>query len=72
MLTLTVEEIESALWKKIRTHMEERRALHMGKNNTSLPIAETEKLRGRTAECDYILGLDKPVPEFEPEDSALE
>ena len=62
---ITEHDRNSSLFVKIRENFEERRALLMEKNNHSMPYEATEKLRGRIAECDYILSLGKPRPETE-------
>jgi hypothetical protein len=68
----TEHDRNSSLFVKIRQNMEERKALHMEKNNHSMSLEATEKLRGRIAECDFILSLGKPLPETESVDPDTE
>lgn len=67
-MRLTEDDAHTAVWKNLREYYEGRRQLLMEKNNTSKSTEETEKLRGRIAECDHILSLDKPSPEIESDD----
>lgn len=57
---LTGSEIHSALWKKIKEHLEERIALNRKKNDGDLTPERTAKVRGRIAEDFYVLGLGQP------------
>lgn len=60
-LRLTATERESALWKKILAHLDERVYTHRVKNdNRTLTDIETAGLRGKIAECKYWQGLNKP------------
>lgn len=58
----------TAVWMKLEKLLTKRRQLHMEKNNHSISTDDTEKLRGRIAECDYILNLGKSGPEIESHD----
>lgn len=65
---LRLEEFErnSALWKKIRAHFEHRLQRHRARNDASKSVEETEKLRGRIAECKYILSLGDATESNDP------
>lgn len=53
----------SPAWLKLRAHLEERVAMHRRKNDNTMTPEATEKLRGRIAEANYVLGLERPAPE---------
>ena len=62
---LSQDDVHSATWKKIKTHCEQRLQLLRAKNDASLPIDKTEKLRGRIAEIKNLMALDQPAPLME-------
>lgn len=68
MKVLNDHEASSAVWMKIREHLEERLALLRAKNDDSKPVDETEKLRGRIREVKYLLSLDRQDLETESDD----
>lgn len=59
-----IEEHErySAVWVKLKEHIEDRLDLHRKKNDADLSSDETARLRGRIAELKYLLDLDNPGP----------
>jgi len=65
---LTDIEKQTAVWKKITEHLEERLADLRAQNDTSKSAGDTEKLRGRIAEVKHLLGLDSKGPETESND----
>ncbi len=56
---LTHEERTSALWKKLRDHLEKRLDAHRKENDGNLDERKTARLRGRIAEAKYLLSLDQ-------------
>lgn len=54
---------QSALWKKLRKHVEERLAAMRARNDSNKDETETARLRGRIAECKRLLSLDKSTAE---------
>ena len=62
-------ERQSAIWRKIKAHLEARLVLMRERNDRSQGEAKTERLRGRIAEIKYIVALDKPAPHAEADDS---
>jgi hypothetical protein len=65
---LTEMEKQSALWKKLKAHMQARVDRHRASNDTSKSVEKTEKLRGRIAEAKYFLTFDTPAPGVDVED----
>lgn len=60
---LTAGEAHSALWKRLKEHMEERLAAHRAKNDaTALDPIQTAAVRGAIKELKVLLGMDKPEP----------
>lgn len=59
---LTEQERGSALWQRLKAHIESRLESHRRKNDNDAPDEKTAKLRGRIAECKILLALDKPIP----------
>lgn len=61
-------ERQSALWKRLKAHLESRLAKKRVQNdNAKLGEVQTARQRGRIAEIKYLLALDKPAPEREAE-----
>ena len=58
-MTLTAAEKQSALWIKIRDHMNERLDTHRRKNDGDLEPIPTARLRGRIAEIQVLLAMEK-------------
>lgn len=56
---LTKTEQDSALWKKIKAHYEERLTNLRRKNDNDSSIEITSKIRGRIAECRCLLALSE-------------
>lgn len=54
-LKLTLDEIQSPLWLKLRAYLEDRRDDHRMRNDAALGEVETAKIRGRIAEIKEIL-----------------
>lgn len=65
---LSEMERQSALWKKLKAHMQARVERHRASNDTSKSVEKTEKLRGRIAEAKYFLTFDTPAPGVDVED----
>ena len=62
-LLIEPHEAQTALWKKVKKHLESRLDIHRRKNdNKSLDAVETALLRGRIAELKILLDLDTPKP----------
>ena len=66
---LTPLEAQSAVWKKIKAHVEARLAKQRERNDRSQPIEKTEYLRGAIAELKYLAALDQPAPQTEADDA---
>lgn len=64
-ITITEDEKESKLWKKLKEHIETRLDLLRKKNDGNLDEFETARLRGRISELKSFFALDKEVPEIE-------
>lgn len=62
---LTEMERQSALWKKLKAHAEERIARHRRANDGDKDMEATSKLRGRIQEARYFAALDEPAPQME-------
>jgi hypothetical protein len=60
---LLPHEIDSALWKKIAAHLEERLQSYHKQNASLLSIEQTNLLRGQIKECSRMLDLGKKSPE---------
>lgn len=54
---LNASDRESPLWRALSGHLSERRDMLRAKNDASQPIEQTEKLRGRIEELNYVLDL---------------
>lgn len=50
-------DLETALWKKIETHLKDRLQVYRAKNDGNLTLEETAKLRGRIQEVKSLLDL---------------
>jgi GTP1/Obg family GTP-binding protein len=59
---LNEAESQTALWQKIKKHLEQRLETARNKNDGDLNEVETAKLRGRITELKSFLALDKPPP----------
>lgn len=64
-LLLSAEERRSSLWLKLMAHWTERLEFTRKQNEGDLPEAQTAKLRGRIAELNACLGLDKDKPKID-------
>lgn len=58
---LTAQEKDSALWKKLKAHFEERLDVLRIQNDGDKSAEETAKLRGKIAFAKELLGLDAPA-----------
>ena len=67
MKFFTEADLQSATWRKLKKHFEERLADYRVANDNTLSDLETVKLRGRIAELKYMLDLAKPDPEIPAE-----
>ena len=56
---LSKAEKESALWKKLEKHFEERLEVLRKQNDSDMSIEETARQRGKIALCKEILGLGR-------------
>jgi len=63
-MKLTHEEIASATWSRIRTHLTEHLADLRAKNDANLSPEETARMRGRIFEIKQFLALEQPAPEL--------
>lgn len=61
-LKLTAAEAHSAVWKRLKEHMEERLSAHRAKNDGPLDPIQTATVRGQVKELKVLLGMDKPEP----------
>lgn len=61
-MTLSNEERQSALWLKLRAHLEDRLEALRFQNDGDRTPEETAKIRGRIAEVKNMLALDPPAP----------
>lgn len=61
-MKLAPHEAQSALWLKIKEHMESRLAVHRRKNDGDLDATQTARIRGRIAELLNLMAMDKPDP----------
>ena len=57
---LTKLDKETALWKKLKAHYEQRLDVLRKNNDTDLSDIETARLRGRIGFAKEFLGLDAP------------
>lgn len=71
-LKLSESEANSALWLKIKAHLEQRLERHRIRNDGNLPPDATANLRGRIAEAKYLLALDQPNPAIEVDAGDIE
>jgi hypothetical protein len=61
-MKLTQAEAHSALWTKIKEHLESRIDSHRRKNDHDIDLIQTTRNRGRIAECMYLLEMATPEP----------
>jgi len=61
-MKLTETEVHSALWTKLKEHMESRLAEHRRKNDGDLDPTKTARMRGRIDELKVLLALETPEP----------
>lgn len=57
---LSKDEVHSAIWAKIKAHLEQRLDEYRRKNDGNLPPDATAKLRGRIASLKDVLGIGDP------------
>ena len=55
--SLTPEERNSALWKKLELHIQERMDMFRKQNDMTMPEVETAKLRGKIAFAKELIAL---------------
>lgn len=65
---LEVNDRQSAVWQKLKKHLEAELALLRAKNDRNLDEKRTAILRGRIEQLKMILALDKDVPQISEED----
>lgn len=61
-MNLTHVEAQSALWLKLKKHLEERLDVLRAKNDGDLDTTETARLRGRIAALKELIALEDPSP----------
>ena len=61
-MTLDKLESQSAVWLKLKEHIEERRSQMRMQNDGDLSHIETARLRGRVAMCKELLALEPSEP----------
>lgn len=61
-------EAKGGTWLRVKAHLERRLALMRAKNDASMGIEKTERLRGRIQEIKNLMALDKPTPPAEEND----
>jgi hypothetical protein len=66
-LLLTKEERQSALWRKLQAHWDERLASLRSQNDGQFDAVVTAKIRGQIAEIKACLALDKDLPQAPPQ-----
>jgi len=59
---LSKNEIDSALWKKVKGILQDRLQSAKTKLEKDITENETVKLRGRIAELNYLIDLENPSP----------
>lgn len=62
---LTEQEKNSALWHRLKEHIEARIDKHRATNDKTQTPEATEKLRGRIAELKDLLNIEKDRPQIE-------
>lgn len=56
-------DIQGPTWARLKAHLQDRlTSLRQRNDNATLSYDETQKLRGRIAECKYLLALGSPTP----------
>jgi hypothetical protein len=50
-------EVDSALWKRLKAHIEEEIRIQRAKNDGDQEVVETAKIRGRIAQLKALLAL---------------
>lgn len=66
---LNAAEKNSAVWLKIKAHLEERLEKVRLQNDADLTPDQTAKLRGRIAEIKSFLALENPPPSIKANDA---
>lgn len=67
---LNAQERDNPLWRKMQKRFEERlEKLRKQNDDSNLDPMKTARLRGQIAEVKLMLGLDKPPPESDKDDS---
>jgi len=61
--SLTLADLQSAVWLKLKEHYTQRLILLRAQNDGSLDAEATAKIRGRIAEVKQFLALGKPAPQ---------
>lgn len=62
-LALSQADKNSALWRRLKKHMQAERDSHRRKNDSiSLDERQTANLRGRIAQLNELLALDEEAP----------
>jgi hypothetical protein len=66
---LNQQDRDSAVWQNIRKHYEARLQSLRVSNDKPQDAEKTATLRGRIAEANAILSLDRPTPVFDEHDT---
>lgn len=64
----TPQELHSAVWIKLREHLQDRLTAMRCQNDGELDPIATARLRGRIAAIKEILALGQPTPDAESQD----
>lgn len=68
-MKLARHDIETALWRKLESYLEQRMETLRQTNDGDLDPMQTARLRGRIAELKSMLALSKDEPTVAAEDS---
>ncbi|OGT57521.1 MAG: hypothetical protein A3E01_08255 [Gammaproteobacteria bacterium RIFCSPHIGHO2_12_FULL_63_22] len=66
---LNDQDLQTAVWKKITAHLEQRIQALRERNDKELDDTKTAKLRGRIAEVKELMALDQPAPSVDADDT---
>lgn len=70
--TLSEHERQSALWLKLKAHLDERLALLRARNDKPRDEAKSNLLRGQLAELKHLLSLNEEKRTPPPEDELFQ
>jgi hypothetical protein len=66
--SIGIQEAQSAIWKKLKAHMEARQQSLRTQLEGDLSEIDTAKKRGQLMEIKLFLALDNPPPSFKSDD----